>query len=112
MWTTGMHAATHVRGVRPHVSGKAGDARGITCFLVPADTPGVKVEEWLWTFNMPTDHPRVSLDRCVGASRGHATGGVVDRGLGRWHRAFVHENRIRQAASSLGGAAFCVEPRA
>ena len=23
--------------------------------------PGLKVEEYLWTFNMPTDHPRVSL---------------------------------------------------
>jgi acyl-CoA dehydrogenase len=36
-------------------------AKGITCFLVPADTPGVKIEEYLWTFNMPTDHPRVSF---------------------------------------------------
>ena len=25
------------------------------------DTPGFKVEEYLWTFNMPTDHPRVSI---------------------------------------------------
>ena len=39
--------------------GKDGDARGITVFLVPAGTPGLKIEEYLWTFNMPTDHPRV-----------------------------------------------------
>jgi acyl-CoA dehydrogenase len=46
--------------VRP-TSGEDGDARGITAFLVPAHAPGVKIEEYLWTFNMPTDHPRVSF---------------------------------------------------
>ena len=60
MWTTGMHVATHC-ALFARTSGKDGDARGITCFLVPAKTPGVKVEEYLWTFNMPTDHPRVSF---------------------------------------------------
>ncbi|HOA92119.1 MAG TPA: acyl-CoA dehydrogenase family protein, partial [Quisquiliibacterium sp.] len=60
MWTTGMHVATHC-ALFARTSGKAGDARGITCFLVPTSTPGVKVEEYLWTFNMPTDHPRVSF---------------------------------------------------
>ena len=60
MWTTGMHTATHC-ALFARTTGKAGDARGITCFLVPTDTPGVKVEEYLWTFNMPTDHPRVSF---------------------------------------------------
>lgn len=34
-----------------------------TCFLVPANDPGVKIEEYLWTFNMPTDHPRVSFTK-------------------------------------------------
>jgi acyl-CoA dehydrogenase len=38
MWTTGMHKATHCM-VCPHL-GQDGDAKGITCFLVPADTPG------------------------------------------------------------------------
>ena len=42
-------------------SGKPGDGAGITAFLVPTDTPGFKVEEFLWTFNMPTDHARISL---------------------------------------------------
>src|SRR5690554_6419480 len=50
MWTTGMHVATHVM-VFARTSGKAGDARGISCFLVPAKAPEVKVEEYLWTFN-------------------------------------------------------------
>jgi alkylation response protein AidB-like acyl-CoA dehydrogenase len=60
MWTTGMHVATHC-SLFARTSGNAGDAKGITTFLVPADTPGVKIEEYLWTFNMPTDHPRVSF---------------------------------------------------
>ena len=29
--------------------------------MVPMDAPGVKVEEYLWTFNMPTDHAHVSF---------------------------------------------------
>ncbi|HYF57696.1 MAG TPA: acyl-CoA dehydrogenase family protein [Burkholderiaceae bacterium] len=104
MWTTGMHVATHCLTFA-RTSGEAGEARGITAFLVPADAPGVKVEEYLWTFNMPTDHPRVSF-----------TGTWVPEdailaGLGTGLRVaqhFVHENRIRQAASSLGAADFCV----
>lgn len=104
MWTTGMHTATHcVTFVR--TSGKDGDAKGITALLVPSDTPGVKVEEYLWTFNMPTDHPRVSFtDVWVPAS---AVFGPLGGGLALAQH-FVHENRIRQAASSLGAADFCV----
>jgi acyl-CoA dehydrogenase len=60
MWTTGMHVATHVM-VFCRTAGEAGDAEGISCLLVPAEATGVKVEEYLWTFNMPTDHPRVSF---------------------------------------------------
>ncbi len=60
MWTTGMHAATHC-ALFARTSGEDGSAKGITCFLVPAHAPGVKIEEYLWTFNMPTDHPRVSF---------------------------------------------------
>ena len=59
MWTTGMHVANYIMCLRPHRAGKDGDADGITVFLVPASDPGVKIEEYLWTFNMPTDHPRV-----------------------------------------------------
>ena len=37
------------------ITGEDGDARGITCLLVPARDPGVIIEEYMWTFNMPTD---------------------------------------------------------
>ena len=105
MWTTGMHVATHVMTFA-RTSGDDGDAGGITVFLVPADDPGVKIEEWLWTFNMPTDHPRVSITDVWVPDE--AIWGVEGRGLGLG-QSFVHQNRIRQAASSLGAAAFCVE---
>ncbi len=105
MWTTGMHVATHVM-VFARTSGKDGDASGITCFIVPADNPGVKIEEWMWTFNMPTDHPRVSFTNVWIPQESYW--GVIDRGLGLG-QSFVHQNRIRQAASSLGAAVFCVE---
>lgn len=104
MWTTGMHAATHMI-VFARTSGEAGDARGITTFLVPSNTPGLKIEEWLWTFNMPTDHPRVSLtDVWVPED---AYWGRIGEGL-RLGQSFVHQNRIRQAASSLGAAVYCI----
>ena len=35
MWTTGMHVATHC-ALFARTSGNDGDARGITCLLVPA----------------------------------------------------------------------------
>ncbi len=105
MWQTGMHVATHCM-VFARTSGADGDARGITCFLVPVDTPGVKIEEWLWTFNMPTDHPRVSFTDVWIPEDSYW--GEVDRGLGLG-QSFVHQNRIRQAASSLGAATYCIE---
>src|SRR6202000_497960 len=105
MWTTGMHVASHVM-VFARTSGKDGDATGITCFIVPADTPGVKVEEYLWTFNMPTDHPRVSLTDVWVPEDSYW--GQIDHGL-RLGQSFVHQNRIRQAASSLGAAVYCIE---
>jgi len=55
------HACRHHCALFARTSGDDGDARGITCFLVPAKSLGVKVEEYMWTFNMPTDHPRVSF---------------------------------------------------
>jgi acyl-CoA dehydrogenase len=105
MWTTGMHVATHVM-VFARTSGEDGDAAGITCFLVPADAPGVKIEEWLWTFNMPTDHPRVSFTDVWIPEDSYW--GEIGRGLGLG-QSFVHQNRIRQAASSLGAAVYCIE---
>jgi len=100
MWTTGMHVATHC-ALFARTSGNDGDARGITCFLVPARSDGVKVEQYMWTFNMPTDHPRVSFSDVFVPE--DALFGEVGRGLSL-AQCFVHENRIRQAASSLGAA--------
>jgi acyl-CoA dehydrogenase len=104
MWTTGMHTASHCL-LFARSSGVAGDARGISAFLVPAQAPGVKIEEYLWTFNMPTDHPRVSFTAVWvpdSARLGPLGGGLAVA------QHFVHENRIRQAASSLGAADYCV----
>jgi acyl-CoA dehydrogenase len=104
MWTTGMHVATHC-ALFARTSGEDGDARGISCFLVPADREGVKVKEYLWTFNMPTDHPRVSFTDVFVAE--DALFGEVGKGLAL-AQCFVHQNRIRQAASSLGAAVYCI----
>jgi acyl-CoA dehydrogenase len=104
MWTTGMHVANYIMTFA-RTSGQDGDADGLTVFLVPASDPGVKIEEYLWTFNMPTDHPRVSI-KDVWVSD-DAIWGVEGKGLGLG-QSFVHQNRIRQAASSLGAAVYCV----
>jgi acyl-CoA dehydrogenase len=104
-FNSGMHRATHDL-VFARTSGAPGEAHGVTAFIVPRDAPGLSVEFYWWTFNMPTDHAEVSL-------RGVRVGddailGELDAGLALAQR-FVHENRIRQAASSLGAAAFCIE---
>jgi acyl-CoA dehydrogenase len=104
-WNTGIHKAKHDM-IMARTSGKAGDGHGITAFLVPTDAPGFKVEEMLWTFNMPTDHGRISLtDVYVPDS---AIFGGEGRGLGVVQH-FFNENRIRQAASSLGAAQYCID---
>ena len=105
MWTTGMHVANYVMCFA-RTGGKDGDALGITVFLVPVTSPGFKIEEYLWTFNMPTDHPRVSFTNVWVPD--DAIWGVEGRGLGLG-QSFVHQNRIRQAASSLGAAVYCIE---
>ena len=105
MWTTGFHTAKSVL-VFARTSGDRGKARGITCFIVPTGADGFEATEYMWTFNMPTDHPRVAIDNVwVPAD---AVLGELDDGLAvAMH--FVHENRIRQAASSLGAAQFCID---
>ncbi len=104
MWTTGAHIASHIL-VFARSSGDQGAARGITCFVMPNGHPGFEIEEWLWTFNMPTDHPRVSLkDVWLPSS---SILGEEGKGLAIAQH-FVHENRIRQAASSLGTARYCI----
>jgi alkylation response protein AidB-like acyl-CoA dehydrogenase len=105
MWITGMHVATHV-GLFARTGGEPGDARGITCFLVPNPTEGLRIDEYLWTFNMPTDHARFFLEGVWVPDS--AILGEEGRGLSL-AQSFVHQNRIRQAASSLGAATFCVE---
>jgi alkylation response protein AidB-like acyl-CoA dehydrogenase len=103
-WNTGIHKAKHDM-IMARTSGKAGDGHGITAFLTPTNAPGFKVEEFLWTFNMPTDHAHVSLkDVWVPDS---AIFGGEGRGL-QVVQHFFNENRIRQAASSLGAAQFCI----
>jgi alkylation response protein AidB-like acyl-CoA dehydrogenase len=103
-WNTGIHKAK-TDLIFARTSGEAGDGFGITAFLVPMDAPGFRVEEYLWTFNMPTDHGRVSLtDVRVPHT---AILGEEGRGL-QVVQHFFNENRIRQAASSLGAAQYCI----
>ena len=104
-WNTGIHNAK-VDLIFARTAGRAGDAQGITAFLTPTDAPGFQVEEMLWTFNMPTDHGRVSL-RDVRVPDSAIFGGE-GRGLGVVQH-FFNENRIRQAASSLGAAQYCID---
>ena len=103
-WNTGVHIA-QCDMVMARTSGESGDARGITAFMVPMDAPGVKVEEYLWTFNMPTDHAHVSFTDVRVPDT--AIFGGEGRGL-QIVQHFFNENRIRQAASSLGAAQYCV----
>jgi acyl-CoA dehydrogenase len=104
-WNTGVHVAARDI-VMARTSGSAGDGKGITAFLVPMDAPGVKVEEYLWTFNMPSDHAHVSFNQ-VRINDSEIFGGE-GKGL-QLVQHFFNENRIRQAASSLGAAQYCVD---
>jgi acyl-CoA dehydrogenase len=104
-WNTGIHAASHDL-IFARTSGSAGDGRGITAFLVPTESPGFRVEEYLWTFNMPTDHGHISLTDVRVPDE--AILGGEGRGL-QVVQHFFNENRIRQAASSLGAAEFCID---
>ncbi len=104
-WNTGIHKANYDM-ILARTSGKPGDGDGITAFLVPTDASGFEVGEMLWTFNMPTDHGHVSLDN-VYVDQSAVFGGE-GRGL-QIVQHFFNENRIRQAASSLGAAQYCVD---
>jgi acyl-CoA dehydrogenase len=87
-------------------SGEDGKAEGISAFLVPTNAEGFEVPFYWWTFNMPTDHAEVYLKGV--RVPGSAMVGEEGRGLD-CAQLFVHENRIRQAASSLGAAQFCID---
>lgn len=104
-WNTGIHKAD-CDLIFARTSGTAGDGDGITAFLVPTDSPGFEILEYLWTFNMPTDHAHIRLtDVRVPHS---AIFGGEGKGL-QVVQHFFNENRIRQAASSLGAAQFCID---
>jgi alkylation response protein AidB-like acyl-CoA dehydrogenase len=104
-FNTGLHNATHDL-IFARTSGEQGRPRGITCFIVPTDAEGFSVDYMWWTFNMPSDHAEVTLDgvRVSDSCILHTEG---DGMMCAQH--FVHENRIRQAASSLGAAQYCID---
>jgi len=104
-FNTGLDRATHDM-VFARTSGEQGAADGITCFVVPTGTPGFNVDFMWWTFNMPSEHAEVTLDN-VRVPHDAILGGE-GQGL-ELASMFVHENRIRQAASSLGAAQFCID---
>jgi alkylation response protein AidB-like acyl-CoA dehydrogenase len=104
-FNSGLHDATHDL-VFARTSGDQGAPRGITAFIVPTATPGFEVVEMDWTFNMPSDHALVRLEGVripVAAVLGEVDDGLIVA------QHFLHENRIRQAASSLGAAQFCID---
>tara|TARA_B100000686_G_scaffold354669_1_gene466286 strand:+ start:3296 stop:4552 length:1257 start_codon:yes stop_codon:yes gene_type:complete len=104
-WNTGLHHATHDY-IFARTSGEPGEGNGITCFIVPTASDGFRVEEFMWTFNMPTDHAHVTLNQ-VRVSNEDILG-QEGKGL-QTAQLFVHENRIRQAASSLGAGLHCID---
>lgn len=99
------HAA-EVDVVFARTSGEDGKAQGITAFLVPTASEGFEIPFNWWTFNMPSDHPEVHLNSVRVPNS--AILGEEGRGLDL-AQLFVHENRTRQAASSLGAAQFCID---
>ncbi len=104
-FNSGLHSANYDM-IFARTSGEHGEADGITCFLIPTDLPGFSVDFMWWTFNMPTDHAEVTLANVrVPAS---TMFGEEGRGLAL-AQTFVHENRIRQAASGIGAAQYCID---
>jgi alkylation response protein AidB-like acyl-CoA dehydrogenase len=104
-FNSGMHAATHDL-IFARTSGDEGRAEGISCFVVPVNTPGFSVDFMWWTFNMPTDHAEVTLTEVrvpATAMLGHEGDGLA------LANTFTHENRIRQAASGVGAAQYCID---
>jgi alkylation response protein AidB-like acyl-CoA dehydrogenase len=103
-FNSGLHNATHDM-IFARTGGEEGKAKGISCFIVPTNSEGFKVEFMWWTFNMPTDHAEVTLkDVRVPAD---ALLGKEGDGLALAN-TFTHENRIRQAASGVGAAQYCI----
>ena len=104
-FNSGMHSATHDM-IFARTSGDEGRAKGISCFVVPTQTEGFSVDFMWWTFNMPTDHAEVTLSDV----RVPLSAMLGDEGDGlALANTFTHENRIRQAASGVGAAQYCID---
>jgi len=103
-FASGVNFASHSI-IFARTSGEPGKAQGITAFIVPTDAPGFEIPYFHWTFNMPTDHAEVELKDVRVPD--DAILGEEGRGLAT-ALFFVHENRIRQAASGVGAADYCV----
>ena len=98
--------ATHDM-VFARTSGEAGNARA----SAPSScrrTPGLRGRLHVhWTFNMPSDHAEV---RAQGRARPRRARSSAREGDGlALAQLFVHENRIRQAASGVGAAQYCID---
>jgi alkylation response protein AidB-like acyl-CoA dehydrogenase len=103
-FNSGLHNATHDL-IFARTGGTEGRAEGISCFIVPTDAEGFSVDFMWWTFNMPTDHAEVTLKEV----RVPTTAMLGREGDGlRLANTFTHENRIRQAASGVGAAQYCI----
>jgi alkylation response protein AidB-like acyl-CoA dehydrogenase len=104
-WNSAAHAVSH-NVVFARTSGEPGEPLGITGFLVPTDTPGYSVDFFWWTMNMPADAAEVTLAGVRvprSAVLGEVGGGLVAI------QHFVHDQRMRQAAQSLGAAQYCID---
>ena len=104
-FNSGMNSATHDM-IFARTSGDEGRAEGISCFIVPTKADGFSVDFMWWTFNMPTDHAEVTLTDVRVAP--DAMLGREGDGLALAN-TFTHENRIRQAASGVGAAQYCID---
>jgi alkylation response protein AidB-like acyl-CoA dehydrogenase len=103
-WQSGMHHANHCL-VFARTAGKDGSPKGISAFIIPKDAPGVTVDSFQYTLNMPTDHATVFFEKVQVPET--ALFGPLHDGL-KIAQTFTHENRIRQAASSCAAARFCI----
>jgi len=104
-WNSAAHTVSH-NVVFARTSGEPGEPLGITGFLVPTDAPGYTVDFYWWTMNMPADAAEVTLAdvRVPGSAvLGEVGGGLVAI------QHFVHDQRMRQAAQSLGAAQYCID---
>jgi alkylation response protein AidB-like acyl-CoA dehydrogenase len=104
-FNSGLHRANYDM-IFARTSGRQGEAKGITCFIVPTDAPGFTVDFMWWTFNMPSDHAEATLENVRVPQS--AIFGQEGEGLALAQH-FVHENRIRQAASGVGAAQYCID---